>query len=343
MKSEILNRWAQTGPELNELLPLSLYTFANEHELIKSIEQVQQYLTVNRSELAQVYQDPKLVSAYFLFYFPTHILKLKPYLNKVPAAALSLLQSVEQWVDFGSGPGTYAWPLISLIGPKLQSLHLVETSALMREQAQIVKNYLFGAEPSPQISIGPSMPKLNRDRSTGIFFGHSFNEWNGGDVDNLLRGQNWKAIVLLEPGTKDAFQKMLHLRNILTAKGYDIVYPCPTSASCPMAGQNDWCHQFLRLTFPPDIERLSQKAKINRRDVANIFHVYIKHSEQNVVTGEPRIVGGAWEEKGKFEWMQCDSVSGVNKIERKQILKRKLSKDQESEWEDKFPGDRGVI
>ena len=337
MKNEILNRWSFEGPTFEELNSLALYSFKNEHELLKSIEQVQFFLTQDRTQIEYLYQDIKLVSAYFLFYFPTHITKFYHYWQKINISYQDILSSLA-WVDFGAGPGTYSWPLLQFA----KKVHMIERAPLMREQADVVGKFLFKDIGELPYRIGGSFSGFSCEENTGIFFGHSFNEFSGdtGNISEFLKMHDWKAIILLEPGTKETFQKILQLRDVLLSNSYSIIYPCPSNAPCPMEGIDDWCHQFLRLKFPADVERMSQKLKINRRDVANIFHVYVKNDLDMRTKRPPRIVGGVWEEKGKFEWLECYAAAEQNQINLKQLLKRKLSKDELERVGHLYPGDQ---
>ncbi|MDH4466856.1 MAG: small ribosomal subunit Rsm22 family protein [Bacteriovoracaceae bacterium] len=339
MKLEILKSWATTGPSLEELLPLSIYDFKNEADLLKSIDKLHFHLTESRESIEDLYQDPKLVAAYFLFYFATHIGKLDLYWSRLKIETQIYLSSLD-WVDFGSGPGTFAWALLSKSGDQKSKYYLVERSSLMRIQAEKVRDFLGFQS---QVEIVDNLSKLKLSRPTGIFFGHSYNEGIEGEA-RFLSHYPWSAVVLLEPGNKESFKQLLTLRSILHAKSYEVDYPCSSKAACPMdlEGNEDWCHQFARLSFPADIERLSQILKINRRDAANIFHVYLPDTLKSSTSSLPRpiIVGGVWPEKGKYEWLNCEVTSeGENKLIPRRILRRNLTTQEEKKIRNLFPGD----
>ena len=210
MKNEILSKWVHSGPDLEELYPLAISAFQNENELIQSIEEVHRYLTVDRHSLSKIYQDQALVSAYFLFYFPTHIIKLARYFQRLGPDVLAILKSIHSWIDFGAGPATFTLPLSFFMkeNPSFK-IELIESSALMRRQAARLLSYFYPNDPSfsfhEYLNLHPSIEKT-KDQNRAIFFGHSFNEWPG-DIENLLAHSSWKAIILLEPGTKETFQR----------------------------------------------------------------------------------------------------------------------------------------
>lgn len=50
-----------------------------------------------------------------------------------------------------------------------------------------------------------------------------------------------KLLVIVEPGTPNAFSAMLKTRSELTESGFTIAAPCPNTDECPME-DGDWCH-----------------------------------------------------------------------------------------------------
>ncbi len=55
-----------------------------------------------------------------------------------------------------------------------------------------------------------------------------------------------QILVIVEPGSKHGFARIVEARRTLIAAGANIIGPCGHNASCPMA-QNDWCHFSVRL------------------------------------------------------------------------------------------------
>lgn len=50
-----------------------------------------------------------------------------------------------------------------------------------------------------------------------------------------------KLLVIVEPGTPNAFSDMLKTRSELMESGFTIAAPCPNITECPMS-DGDWCH-----------------------------------------------------------------------------------------------------
>jgi ribosomal protein RSM22 (predicted rRNA methylase) len=66
------------------------------------------------------------------------------------------------------------------------------------------------------------------------------------DAANRLWAAAGQALVLIEPGTPQGFQRLRVIRDHLLAQGAHVVAPCTHANNCPMA-QDDWCHFKVRL------------------------------------------------------------------------------------------------
>jgi ribosomal protein RSM22 (predicted rRNA methylase) len=64
-------------------------------------------------------------------------------------------------------------------------------------------------------------------------------------VDRLWAATK-QALVLIEPGTPQGFQRLHIIRDHMLKRGAHLVAPCTHAAACPMAG-DDWCHFKVRL------------------------------------------------------------------------------------------------
>ncbi|GGZ21485.1 rRNA methyltransferase [Streptomyces inusitatus] len=56
------------------------------------------------------------------------------------------------------------------------------------------------------------------------------------------------AVVIVEPGTPDGYQRVIEARDRLIEAGMTIAAPCPHSAGCPIVPGSDWCHFSARVS-----------------------------------------------------------------------------------------------
>jgi ribosomal protein RSM22 (predicted rRNA methylase) len=119
------------------------------------------------------------------------------------------------------------------------------------------------------------------------------------DEDERARlvGRAWTAtlgvLVLVEPGSRDGFARILAARDRLIAGGARIVAPCPGEAACPIAAsRTTWCHFLARLDRSP-LHRATKRAARSWEDEPFSYVVAARPSvvadpRPRVVLGRPR-------------------------------------------------------
>lgn len=299
---------------LSKLTPLLLHEFKSESDLVRAIEEISFKFTQDRSRIEDYLIDPRLVSAYAVFYLLTNIPKFEAVLKWMPLEWVDELKKCD-FIDLGSGPGTFslAWKELGGRGDFYQ----VETSKLMREQAKKI----WGSEKLFQ----GSRWEWNSSNEKFLFFGHSANEMSVETAIDYIERINPEHILFIEPGTKEFFPKMLSIRNHLLSKKFSVLYPCPEPLACPMQGTGDWCHQFISVKQDPDVERLSQMAKKDRKLLPLTVQAFSRTYSR--VNPQERLVRVLEETKFSHEWVVCHT----NKLENYQIMKRDLSKKESKE------------
>ncbi len=66
-----------------------------------------------------------------------------------------------------------------------------------------------------------------------------------------------RLLVILEPGTRSGYRRILSAREALLADGWTLLAPCPHQHGCPMTG-DDWCHFSARVNRSAVHRRLKQ-------------------------------------------------------------------------------------
>ncbi|MER5882516.1 small ribosomal subunit Rsm22 family protein [Streptomyces sp. NPDC001941] len=57
-----------------------------------------------------------------------------------------------------------------------------------------------------------------------------------------------RAVVVVEPGTPDGYQRIIEARARLVEAGFTVAAPCPHSGACPIEPGTDWCHFAARVS-----------------------------------------------------------------------------------------------
>jgi ribosomal protein RSM22 (predicted rRNA methylase) len=307
---------------LNKITPHLLYQFKSESELVSAIAELSENFTKNRSQLSHYLSDPRLVSAYTAFYFTTNYPKLAASLNWLSSIEREELNSY-QLIDVGAGPGTLslAWREIFNSSPIM-----LESSPLMREQASNLFKALYQEEACFDISKAQERKLL--------LFSHSLNEMGAAAGIDYVEQVKPQKVWLMEPGTKESFKVALEFRDQLIRKGFSLIFPCPSSSRCPMQGSEDWCHQYLKVTHDPEVERLTQLAQKDRRSLPMVVMMFEK-SHGSMEKDQARIVRVFPETKFSFEWQVCLSDNNQLQLVNFQLLFKSLTKEQKkliSQW-----------
>lgn len=278
--------------KLSELLPHLLWANSSEHDLIKAVEELSENFTKDRSKISTYLSDPRLVSAYTAFYLSTNVPKLEAVLKWLKPSELEELEDYEL-IDVGAGPGTFSLAWRELIGTKSV---MIETSSVMREQAKKLFQGLYQEE--ALFDLKQIMKKKL------LLFGHSLNEMGLEAGLEYLQKTNPDKVWMIEPGTKEMFQLALKFREKMLKLGWSIRFPCPSSSSCPMEGSDDWCHQYLNVRHSDDVERLTQLAGRDRRNLPITVMMFEKN-EMKKEESTARIVRVFPQTKFSHEWQVC--------------------------------------
>ena len=82
-------------------------------------------------------------------------------------------------------------------------------------------------------------------------------------------------LVIVEPGTKLAFESLKKIRECLILKGAHLIAPCPHSLRCPLE-EKDWCHFFTRIERS-SFHRKTKEATLNYEDEKFSYLIFAKN------------------------------------------------------------------
>ncbi len=309
---------------LKQLRPWLLDSDISEAKIIKCVDEMSYRFTQKRDELVQYTLDRQAVSAYSMLYMPTNIPKLSFVLDSLSLDILEIFKQADL-IDYGSGPGTFSIAWLQYFSQYQGHITCIDQSDLMLEQAQKIMSGLFPERSDIAFRTSLSAYVKNERRPLVLLFGHSLNELGIEKGLELIKKINPDFILLMEPGTKSFFSQMIQLRQSLLLSHYHIHYPCYSENACAVACRtDDWCHQVIQLTHPPDVERLCQMANLDRRHMPMIAFVFGKKPLQENL-GRVRYLQLIEENKFSFVLAVCMEEQGKNCYRQLQVMKRNLT------------------
>lgn len=297
-----------------------------ETKLISELKKISKGFTSDRGKINEYIESKVSVSAYSSFYFLTNLVKMPFILDLLPEKIKETLSNLD-FIDFGSGPGTYAFSFLRYFPKYNGNLYLVDKSYLMLDQAkQLIENKFNNYN-----SINYSKRIGNYQNEVALFFGHSINEVGAKKAIEIIGEVSPKALFFIEPGTKDSFSDAKVIREYMLANDYKIVYPCLSDSPCPMANSDDWCHGVIKTVHSPQVERLSQLISLDRKSMPYISHLYIKNEEVTEDGNFAHFVQLIKETKFSFEFSVCIVKDGVNKQVTFEVMKKDFPKKEVKE------------
>lgn len=295
-----------------------IYKFKNESELIKTIQSLQDIFTQKRNKIGDYVLSRPHVAAYAQYYTPTNAPKINFLLDQIDAESREALKKLT-FIDYGCGPGTYLYPVAER--KMFKHYTAIDQAPMMLDQARSLLRDFNNINFLHDTSSLPLEPyHLN--------FGNSLNEIGFEKALQLVDELAPESISLIEPGTKETFSHVLNFREGLINRGHNIQYPCASTKNCPLDDDN-WCHQVLKLTHDKELERLCQLAKQDRRSMPMIAHFYNKSAQKSENYYLLRIIR---ELKYAFEIEICYSFNNSLVVEKRELLKKGLSKKYQKEF-----------
>ena len=196
---------------------------------------------------ARYMDDPKLLGAYLLFYWPVSYAQGRQVLGE-------LLNRPRQALDLGSGPGPLAFAALDAGAS--------EVTAADRSRPALDLATKLAAEAEEALSVRQWDPQAKKGLPEGqydlITFGHVLNELFGRDDAALLRRADLieealgklkprGTVLIVEPALRETSRNLLKVRDLLVDRGYAVRAPCMFRGHCPaLVKESDWCRRWWR-------------------------------------------------------------------------------------------------
>lgn len=292
------------GPR-DRLLPHEL------REVTQAVRKISAGLTGGRSLAGTRYMDdPRLLGAYLLYYWPNSYAQARHVLRFVMAA--SRASSV---LDLGSGPGPVAFAALdagvdhaSAADRSSDALDLARTLAVERGEPLSLLNWNAANQPVPE------------GKFSLITVSHLVNELWLGQSDAVSRraGLIERACAHLEPGgrllviepaLRETSRAALEMRDRLLDKGIVPVWPCLFREKCPaLLKESDWCHSEIAWEPPRLMADIAKGAGLHKEALKMTAIAFMRASEAPARTDDScifRIVSEPLASKGRQRFMGC--------------------------------------
>jgi len=235
------------------------------------------------------------VGAYAVARLPATYAALRVVLGELAARAPAF--APRTLLDLGAGPGTAAWAAAAL-WPSLRTVTAVEAEPEMRRLgAELARAADSAAVAGAEWVAGvlpQSIPPPPVDLVTASYV---LGELADADRRVTLEGA-WEraagALVVVEPGTPDGYERVIEARDRLIALGGTVVAPCPHDRTCPLVGSADWCHFAVRVARSR-AHRAAKDARLGHED-EKLSYVVVARSPAPRATARilrhPQLRGG---------------------------------------------------
>jgi ribosomal protein RSM22 (predicted rRNA methylase) len=258
---------------------------------------------------ARYMDDPRLLGAYLLFYWPISYAQGRQVFGELPGRARSVL-------DLGSGPGPLAFAALDAGATDVTAADRSRPAlALAKELAIEAGEAMATREWDPQRTS--ELPATGLD---AILLGHLLNELFGkGEaalgrraalVEKALAAlRPGGSVVLIEPALRDTSRELLQLRDVLVRRGFAVRAPCLFRGDCPaLVKPTDWCHAERAFRMPPLLEQLARTAGLLKEALKMSYLILAPKDEawREPPSGRSfRIVSEPLAGKGRQRFMGC--------------------------------------
>ncbi|QDY76513.1 small ribosomal subunit Rsm22 family protein [Streptomyces qinzhouensis] len=280
---------------------------------------------------APVLRDRADVVAYAAYRMPATFEAVRAALAALRAAAPGWAPATH--TDIGGGTGAASWAVAGEWRTGTTVLDWAEPAlALGRELA------------AASGGAGPSAADWQRARISGalrvestdlITVSYVLKELTPADRTAVVTeaARAAQAVVIVEPGTPDGYERIIAARDLLIAAGLTIAAPCPHSGPCPIVPGSDWCHFSARVARS-SLHRQVKGGSLAYEDekfsyvVATRFPV---HPVAARITRKPQIRKGL---------VLLDLCTGYDGLDRINVTKRqgpRYKDARDAAWGDEWP------
>lgn len=214
-------------------------------------------------------------------------------------------------LDLGAGPGTATWAALDVFGTTGRAVLVERDPAMAALGARLAQSLFTGFVAETAWTSG-DVVTIGLPKSDLVVAAYVLGEL-GRDRELAALERWWGAtggeLVLIEPGTPVAFERLRAARSTLISWGAHVTAPCPGDGRCPMSGA-DWCHFAVRL----ERSALHRELKGARLGYEDEKYSYLVVSRNPPVAPLARLVRSPRPHKGHVRVVLCEAEGLVERV-----------------------------
>lgn len=239
-------------------------------------------------------------------------------------------------LDLGAGPGTASWAVVDA-WPAIESIGQIDANGPLLELGKRLSESASSPFRHTIQSAGDLTRALQADRSADlVILSYTLAEMSAAQIAGLI-SLAWSrcdgALVIVEPGTPQGYQRILQARALLLDQNAKILAPCPHQLPCPLTAP-DWCHFAQRVPRSRD-HRIVKSSTLAYEDEKFSYLIVVRERLFEPAQAD-RIL--AWPEidRGQAILKLCRRDGGCElvKIAKRDAAEFKRAK--KSEWGDEY-------
>ncbi len=242
------------------------------------------------------WESPYCQLAYRHYFFPLNYLRNVRVIQQ--GQNVGFFNGLDHSVDWGAGPGTASLALKNHMS--LKSQILIEKS----QQAINAFKDIYSQLSVPKVMITSDLKKINLQKNKSLLtLSYSLTE-----MTELPEGwDEFEALMILEPSTRDDGRKLLELRQKLIEAGYFMWAPCLHQQRCPLLlhSKTDWCHDRIHVQAPDWFKKLEQFLPFKNNTITTSYLLARKQKPAALAANQIRLIGDSMKEKGKTRQLIC--------------------------------------
>lgn len=204
-------------------------------------------------------------------------------------------------LDVGAGTGAASWATDAIL--ELEHVTCLERESVMVQTGKNLmkegSEVLIDAEWVSFDLVGDAI----KSKSDLVIASYVLNELSESDRIRVLE-KIWNAtegiLLIIEPGTPEAFRQLEITRELILQKGGHILAPCPHEGRCKLP-KEDWCHFSCRVSRSR-LHKLLKEGEVPYEDEKFAYMAFAKFESQHA---DARILRHPYIEKGRITLEVC--------------------------------------